>query len=336
MMKSFLNFKVLFVLILFTGFMSCEKEDTITDNLTDDTNVDNIDLRELTEEIAELDFSENDNSNPERPFGGFRCFTPVFPVTIVFPDASTQDIDSKEALRTALKDWKQNNPDVEGHPEFQFPFDATLQDGTVVTFNSKEEMRSTLKDCSGDKHHKGRFGKCFKPVFPVTIIFPDGSTQEVDSKVAMETAIMDWKQNNPDVEGHPEFQFPFDVKLKDSTQVTVNNKDELREIVKGCAKDRKHKPGFGKCFKIVFPISIEFPDGTTEEVGSKEDLRTILMDWRQNNPDATERPQIVFPFEVTTRQGNTITINNKDELIKLLKKCRGKKGKGKGGRGSRG
>ena len=336
MIKNILNFKVLFILILFMGVMSCEKEDAIVGDLSEEINVDDIDMRDLTEEIAEVDFESNFDSNPERPFDGKRCFTLVFPVTIEFPDGTTLVVEDKDAMLLAFKTWKENNPDVDGRPVIQFPYDVTLQDESVVTFNSKEDISAVLKDCFGDRKDNPRFAKCYTLVFPVTIVFPDGTTLEVDSRETMGAVMMKWKENNPDVDERPELQFPLKVKLKDGSFVKVNSKEELGKIARGCEKDRKQKPNFNICFKVVFPVTIEFPDGTTKEIGSKEDMQTLLIEWKENNADVDGRPHIMFPFDVEIFNGDIITINSKEDLVRLLRKCnpKGKKGK-KGKRGGK-
>ena len=337
MIKNILNFKLILVLALFTGFMSSEHDNlNLSDELNSDVQIDDIDMNALTEDIAEVDLDLEAQVTPGQFFQHKvkKCFTLVFPVTMVFPDGSTQEFQNREEMGSALKSWKQANPNSSEHPEFQFPITVTLRDGSTKIFDSKEAFNTFIKNCRGDKPKRHDFKKCFTPVFPLTIIFPDGTEQSVDNNEALRTAIMEWRQNNPNATGHPEFKFPFDVTLQNGDIVTVNSKEELRNIVKSCKRDRKHKPHFDRCFKIVFPITIEFPDGSTQSIENKEDLRTTIISWIQNNPDVDGRPHIVFPFDIEVRGGKVITVNNKQDLIKIMRKCKGRKGKG--GRGNHG
>lgn len=92
--------------------------------------------------------------------------------------------------------------------------------------------------------------------------------------------------------------------------------------------------GRGSCFEFVYPITIEFADGTTAEVTSNENLRETIRTWKEANPDATERPTLVFPLEVVGKDGTVTSVASSDELKTLLASCAPKGGKGKGrGRG---
>ena len=49
---------------------------------------------------------------------------------------------------------------------------------SIVMIASEEDLAS-LKETCGEGGRGGRGQKCFKPVFPITINFPDGSAVEV-------------------------------------------------------------------------------------------------------------------------------------------------------------
>ncbi len=334
MIKKVFSFKVILLLALFTGIMSCDKDNSLTN---DQIISEAIGFIEFTpDSIIEFTADSGDFSglDPEDMFSidSKNCFTLVFPISMVFPDGEIKEFNSREEMGTALREWRQANPGVHDRPEFQFPITVTLPDDSTKIFESKEDFGDFLKKCKGDKYkHK----RCFTFVFPFSIMFPDSTTLLVNDKEELLTAIQEWRQNNPGVPGRPEFVFPFDVELRDGTVVTINNKGELFEILKKCHKRPKHKPHFGRCFKLIYPVTILFPDSTSQEVNSKEEMRNVLMEWKQNNPDSHKRPHISMPFDVETKNGKVITINNKEDLIKLMRKCKGKRkgGKGKGGRG---
>jgi hypothetical protein len=51
-------------------------------------------------------------------------------------------------------------------------------------------------------------------------------------------------------------------------------------------------------------------------------LRQLIRTWKTNNPDATERPQIVFPLTVKIDEdGSLVTVNNREELRRLKEGC---------------
>lgn len=92
--------------------------------------------------------------------------------------------------------------------------------------------------------------------------------------------------------------------------------------------------GRGSCFEFVYPITIKFADETTAEVTSNENMRETIRSWKEANPDATERPTLVFPLEVMASDGTVTSVASKEEFKTLLATCTPKGGRGKGrGRG---
>ena len=85
-------------------------------------------------------------------------------------------------------------------------------------------------------------------------------------------------------------------------------------------------------------MTVVYPDGTAVEYNTPEEMRTALQEWKQNNPDSTEHPVLKFPFDVKFPNGKVVTVENKEDLKKLIRKCikfrrhhkRGKGGKGRG------
>lgn len=76
------------------------------------------------------------------------------------------------------------------------------------------------------------------------------------------------------------------------------------------------------CFEVVYPISILLPDNTTIEVESMEDAKSQLQAWKENNPDAEERPSVVYPIEVITQDSETVSVEDKAALKALKKECK--------------
>ncbi|MDX1942417.1 MAG: hypothetical protein SFU99_17770 [Saprospiraceae bacterium] len=175
-------------------------------------------------------------------------------------------------------------------------------------------------------------GYCYELVFPVTIAFPDSTTAEVDSYEALATALKNWREANPESEGHPTLVLPFDVISMDDEIITIATLDELKALRRLCHFGRPHRPGHGRpgggghgncaCFEIVFPITIAFPDGTTAAAADQNALKTLIRAWRQANPGSTERPEIAFPITVTLEDGSTTTVESKEALQELKESCR--------------
>lgn len=82
-----------------------------------------------------------------------------------------------------------------------------------------------------------------------------------------------------------------------------------------------------KCFEFVFPIDFIMPDDSSITLNSKEDW-TLIRTWYQDNPTITERPELVFPVDITLKEdGSVQTLLNREELIAVKQNCR--KGKDK-------
>jgi hypothetical protein len=92
------------------------------------------------------------------------------------------------------------------------------------------------------------------------------------------------------------------------------------------------------CFEFVFPISIIFPDGIHAKVADYETMRAELRAWFEENGEGLARPgkgpggrdsidfsqlpTLDFPVEVITRDGETVSIDNRQELFQLKRRCR--------------
>ena len=84
-----------------------------------------------------------------------------------------------------------------------------------------------------------------------------------------------------------------------------------------------------KCFEFVFPIDFIMPDDSSITLNSKEDW-TLIKTWYNENPDATERPELVFPVEITLKEdGSTQTLIDSDELKAVKNSCKKRKDKRK-------
>ena len=166
---------------------------------------------------------------------------------------------------------------------------------------------------------------------PFTFIMPDGSTITVEDERDMKK-VEEWYKNNPEVEDRPEIQFPVDIVIineeGEEETVTINGEEELKEVITECEKAYREDD---KCFDIVMPFTFTMPDGSSITIEKEEDHEKI-KEWYENNPDSKERPDLVFPVDIIledkTKEGEeetkVITINNEEEMIRVMMKCRDK------------
>ena len=188
------------------------------------------------------------------------------------------------------------------------------------------------KDKDRDKEGEGKErDKCFEFVMPFTFIMPDGSTITIEDERDMKK-VEEWYKNNPEVEDRPEIQFPVDIVIineeGEEETVTVNDEEELKEVRAECEKVYREDD---RCFDIVMPFTFTMPDGSSITIEKEEDHEKI-EEWYKNNPDSKERPDLVFPVDIIledkTKEGEeetkVITINNEEEMIRVMMKCRDK------------
>ena len=190
------------------------------------------------------------------------------------------------------------------------------------------------KDEEGrDKEKDGEKNRCFEIALPHTLIMPDGSTIEIE-KDEDKRLVEEWYKDNPDEKERPKHAFPLTVIIvndeDEKEEVTLENEEEFKELVKECVKEDNER---GECFKVVMPFSMELPDGSVITIEQEEDQKQI-EEWYINNPDSKERPSFVFPIDIeifekkeNEEDSKVLTINNEEELKKVLSRCRDNKGK---------
>jgi hypothetical protein len=98
--------------------------------------------------------------------------------------------------------------------------------------------------------------------------------------------------------------------------------------------ETRNRIGRGACFELVFPVSINLPDNSIVEVDSYDELRATIKEYIKNNGRPNNRPYLintffVYPITVITQEGETVTVNGREELIELRKECV-RKGGGQG------
>jgi hypothetical protein len=194
--------------------------------------------------------------------GKFGCFEFVFPINIVFPDGTNTEVSDYETLRSTLKAWFDANkedldlPERDGHgrpnadeipwdqlPTLDFPVEVITDSGETMSIADRQELHDLKKQCRRDfyqnrghhRHHRG--DKCFSIVFPLSIVFPDGMTQEVEDRKALKMTLRTWKKDNPDAEERPMIQFPVTVELEDGTTQSVASKEDLEALKETCSGD---------------------------------------------------------------------------------------------------
>ncbi len=172
------------------------------------------------------------------------CFELIFPITVVFSDASTVAVNSFEEMKSAFKTWKEANPSVKGRPTIQFPYSVTTQDGSIVTIENAEQLKALLATCitkgdgpgKGGGHDgggpKGDGNPCFKINFPFTVITTSKGEVVINSQDEFQALLKSLKGTKE----KPQYVYPITLTLKDGTVVTVKSAEEIKAIKDGCRK----------------------------------------------------------------------------------------------------
>ena len=157
------------------------------------------------------------------------CFELVYPVSVTLPDGSTLTANDRETLWMGIRDFYQNNPDAEGKPNLVYPIQIVFEDADApVTIENRMQLRRAKRSC------RERPRPCFRLVYPLTVVLPDGSTATGDTKMALRIAIRDWYQANPDVTEKPDLVFPVTIEFRDGTNQEIASADELQAAKEDC------------------------------------------------------------------------------------------------------
>ena len=127
----------------------------------------------------------------ERKRHNKRCFKFVFPIQIQFgrgDEVETVTINSDDELKEAFQACRGEEDDKKCFT-FGFPVSFTMPDGTVLTAEDEkdleEKMQAFYESYTGEKKRP-------EVVFPVDLMFEDGSSLTVNSPEEMKQA---WKEN---------------------------------------------------------------------------------------------------------------------------------------------
>jgi len=167
---------------------------------------------------------------------------------------------------------------------------------------------------------------CFEMIFPVSFDMPDGNVLHVlsDNEEGW-SSIKTWYDSNPSSEIKPEIQFPI-VLFFEEESITVNNKNELKNVYLECRYDKmkeRNEIHRQKCFDLVYPIFFIMPDGSSLAINNDENGWDDLKIWYGENTGFNEeKPEFQYPVNVVVQGDLLLTINTEAEMIELKNECR--------------
>ena len=208
----------------------------------------------------------------EKDRDDWRCFYMVFPVTFVMPDGSTITVASDdESGWSELKSWYESNDAYDSRPSIQYPIDIVFdsEEGEISeTIHNDEDMDLALEECKEALYEDRDWieKECYKLVFPVTFVMPDGSTITVASDDESGwSELKSWYESN-ESEEEPSLQYPVEI-IRDTEQgeetIVINSEEELAEVKETCRDYFEDSDDSQECFEYLYPITFIMPDGST-------------------------------------------------------------------------
>lgn len=137
--------------------------------------------------------------------------------------------------------------------------------------------------------------------------------------------------------------FPTDIELPDGTTVTVNNEEELFDLLEKWfeehgedyedewggdwgdewGEDWDDEDYFEDCFTLIFPISIQYPDGETIIYDSEAAIWDGIEAWYDANPESEDDPMPIYPFDVLLADSTVFTISSEMDEDVIWEACFG-------------
>jgi len=91
----------------------------------------------------------DDNEMSEAKSNCIDCIELVYPVTFILPDGSLETVDyNNDESWIVIKNWYEENPNSEFNWNFQYPVDIILNNGTIISINSLNELDMLKQECN--------------------------------------------------------------------------------------------------------------------------------------------------------------------------------------------
>ena len=158
--------------------------------------------------------------------------------------------------------------------KFVFPVSFEMADGSTITANDKQELKSLIKawrDENPDSKEKPKL------VYPVDLEFRGGKIVTVNNEEEMKKLRKKIKERQRSKKPF-KFVFPISYLMPDGSTISANDKEELKSLIKSWYDenpDSKEKP------KLVYPVDLDFGDGKIVTVNSEEEMKEIKEKLRE-------------------------------------------------------
>ena len=218
--------QVLAVSMLFFG--ACQEDVVII------TNPENENAIGTTSPLADLvrNTAMNDGSY-DNILDNSSCTSIVLPVSVIANQIEIT-INTVEDYKLVERVFDESSTDVDVLV-FVFPITVIMADFSEVTASNKEELEDLIEDCveGGDDIDI----ECLDFTYPITVSVYDSANQVSDVVTLNNDEDLFKFFEALDENELVSFDFPLIVYLSDSTEVTIENNNELEEIIEEVAEE---------------------------------------------------------------------------------------------------
>ncbi len=189
--------------------------------------------------IGRLHDKRDNDKDPIDDKERVECFKFVYPISYTMPNGDIIEGDSEDAVNRAIRAWYEEHPDYRGGHTLNYPVKIIFWDGMEMVVNSDEEMAKAKQRCCKKDNDKERpQPPCFKMVFPVTYIMPNGDEITARTPEQLDIALKEWYENHPDYEREHSIKYPVTLIFWDGVRITVNSDEEMARAKQRCKKMR--------------------------------------------------------------------------------------------------
>ena len=245
------------------------------------------------------------------------CFDFVYPLSIMYNDASVQSLADDNEFLQAIAGQTNNHYII----DFVYPFDIS-QNGTITTINGSGDFMDAIASCHPLQNlFMSVLLNCVDYVYPVDVELSDGSVVTVNNYSEFDDLYNDFSTNIMPVD----MVYPFDV-IQNGNTVTVANAVDFQIMIDDCMTANGYVVGIDSNIPsdtafvqansdFIYPITLIYNDGSTEVINNfSEYSNALLYMTRDHYP-------IEFQYDIqvtSTLSGEIITVHNISELYNAL------------------
>ncbi len=159
---------------------------------------------------------------------------------------------------------------------------------------------------------------CFTVVLPVTV-FVDGLEIIIDSEEDFQTIEDLFDEDDTDID-ELDFQYPITIVLSDFTEVVINNDQELATYAEQCQDDNVDDDDI-ECIDFQYPITFSVFDQNNELIDTVTINSDVELYLFIDGLDDDDIVNLNFPITLILFDGNTITVNDLDELEDVVEEA---------------